>query len=75
MVDNNNDITEKRVWSTKQVYQVICVTAVIVFFGTMIYARFIFVEGKVTTIDNRYKKITNRILDRLDVLEKPNSDK
>ena len=80
------DITEKRVWNTKQVYWAITTTGVIVFFATIIWTRFLSVEKNsltdkkethlmIETIDKRYRKITDRIINRLDVLEEPNSDK
>lgn len=70
-----DNITDQKVWTSKQLYQAIISTAVCVFVVSMIYARFVFVETEVETIDKRYKKITDRIIFRLDVLEEPNSDK
>ena len=63
------DITKQRVWNTKQLVTAIAVSISLTFATTMIWARFLYVETYVETVDNRYKKITDRNILRLEKIE------
>jgi len=63
------DIIKQRVWNTKQLVAAIALSISLTFGVTMIWARFLYVETYVETVDNRYKKITDRNILRLEKIE------
>ena len=85
----DKDITQQRVWNTKQLVSGI-VSAITVTFGlTMIWGRFLFMETQTTALENkieyvnvRLDKITGRNKTEIDInskeieqLKLPNTDK
>jgi hypothetical protein len=42
------------------------------FSATMIWARFLYVETYVETVDDRYRKVTDRLIIRVEKLEESN---
>jgi len=76
------DVLQKKEWNTKQVITAIIVAVSITFSGTMVWNRFLFVEGEITVLSDRVEKKDERSSDRMDKfeerlieLEKPNTDK
>ncbi len=63
------DITQQRVWNTKQLVTAVAISISLTFATTMIWARFLYVETYVETVDNRYRKITDRMILRIEKVE------
>ena len=63
------DITQQRVWNTKQLVTAVAISISLTFATTMIWARFLYVETYVETVDNRYRKITERMILRIEKVE------
>ena len=68
------DVIQERVWNTKQVITAILITMSLTFTVSMIWARFLYVETAVKIVDSRYKKITDRLIIRVERLEESGSD-
>ena len=68
------DITQQRVWNTKQLIVAVSIAVSVTFGATMIWARFLYVETAVTVVDDRYRKITDRMILRIEKLENINQD-
>ena len=69
-----SDVTKKRVWNTKDMVTAVSIAITITFAATMIWARFLYVETAVKTVDDRYRKITDRMILRVEALEKYNHE-
>jgi len=63
------DITQKRVWNTKDMVTAVSIAVTITFAVTMIWGRFLFIETQVGTVDDRYRKVTDRMILRIEKLE------
>ena len=57
----SKDITESRVWSTKQVIVIVSFFISVTFSGTLIYSRFLFNEEQIQVVSDRLEKKTKRI--------------
>ena len=78
----NEDITQKKVWDTKQMLTIVGAAIMVTFAATMIWGRFLFMESQISTLDDRIEKKDGRINERVDKIENdvetlklPNTDK
>ena len=60
------DVTLKRVWSTKDVATAISVTAVVVFTITLIWSRFLFNENYIIVVDQKHTESVRVLTERLE---------
>ena len=78
----SQDIIKKKVWTTKDIFTVALVCISLTFSATLIWGRFLFMEGEVKKlkndieyVDQRHDRKYDRIEDRIIKLEEPNTDR
>lgn len=58
------DVTQKRVWNTKQMVYIVGIAITVTFTLTMIWGRFLFMEDKTNDLDDKIN-YTNERLDKI----------